>query len=83
MSAPLLVLVGPPASGKTTVGTAVAERSASPSATPTATSRPRPASSVADVFVSQGEPHFRALEQAASPAPWPSTTASWRSAVAR
>ncbi len=39
---PLLVLVGPPASGKTTVGTAVAE-----------------------IFVTDGEPHFRALEEQA------------------
>ena len=38
----LMVIVGPPASGKTTVGTAVADGArSSPSATPTTTSRPR------------------------------------------
>ena len=63
MSGPLLVLVGPPASGKTTVGTAVAAAAGRRrSATPTPTSRPPPARTVADIFVEHGEAHFRELE---------------------
>ena len=65
MSTPLLVLVGPPASGKTTVGTAlatalgVAFRDTDRDVEATA------GTTVADVFVEHGEPHFRALEEQA------------------
>jgi shikimate kinase len=65
MNAPLIVLVGPPASGKTTVGTAlaaslgVAFRDTDHDVEATA------GMSVADLFVTNGEPHFRALEEQA------------------
>jgi shikimate kinase len=65
MSAPLVVLVGPPASGKTTVGTALA---AALDAGFRDTDRDVEATAgmpVADVFVTCGEPHFRALEEQA------------------
>ena len=65
MSAPLLVLVGPPASGKTTVGTAVAEALGVGFRDTDRDVEVETGSSVADLFVSQGEPHFRALEEAA------------------
>ena len=39
--------------------------SAPPSATPTPTSWPRQGRQIAEIFVDEGEPHFRALEQAA------------------
>ena len=65
MSAPLLVLVGPPASGKTTVGTAVADALGVAFRDTDRDVETEAGSSVADVFVSQGEPHFRALEEAA------------------
>jgi shikimate kinase len=65
MSAPFVVLVGPPASGKTTVGTALAHalgvvfRDTDHDIEATA------GMSVADLFVTHGEPHFRALEEQA------------------
>ena len=65
MSGPLLVLVGPPASGKTTVGTAVAAALGVGFRDTDRDVEAETGSSVADLFVSQGEPHFRALEEAA------------------
>jgi shikimate kinase len=65
VSAPLLVLVGPPASGKTTVGTAVAEALGVGFRDTDRDVETGTGSSVSDLFVSQGEPHFRALEEAA------------------
>jgi shikimate kinase len=65
VSAPLLVLVGPPASGKTTVGTAVAEALGVGFRDTDRDVEVETGSSVADLFVSQGEPHFRALEETA------------------
>lgn len=65
MNGPLVVLVGPPASGKTTIGTAL---SAALGVTFRDTDRDVESAagmSVADVFVTSGEPHFRALEEAA------------------
>jgi shikimate kinase len=59
------VLVGPPASGKTTVGTAVAEELGVPFRDTDRDIEAQSGSTVADLFVSRGEPHFRALEQAA------------------
>jgi shikimate kinase len=64
-TAPLLVLVGPPASGKTTVGTAVAEALGVGFRDTDADVEAGAGSSVADLFVTEGEPHFRALEEAA------------------
>jgi shikimate kinase len=65
VSIPVVVLVGPPASGKTTVGTAVADALGVVFRDTDADVEAQTGSSVADLFVTQGEPHFRALEQAA------------------
>jgi shikimate kinase len=65
MSAPLVVLVGPPGSGKSTVGAVLAARLGvgyrdTDTDVVIATGKP-----VADVFVDEGEAHFRELEAAA------------------
>ncbi|MGZ4507288.1 MAG: shikimate kinase [Blastococcus sp.] len=62
MSGPLLVLVGPPASGKTTVGTALAELRGVPFRDTDADIEATEGTTVADLFVQRGESHFRALE---------------------
>jgi shikimate kinase len=62
---PLLVLVGPPASGKTTVGTAVAQSLGVPFRDTDADIEAVAGASVADIFVAHGEPYFRALEEQA------------------
>ena len=65
MRAPLLVLVGPPASGKTTVGTAVAGRLGTVFRDTDHDIELLAGCTVADLFVTEGEPHFRALEEQA------------------
>ena len=65
MSTPLLVLVGPPASGKTTVGRALAEVLGADFRDTDHDIESTTGSAVADLFVSEGEPHFRALEEKA------------------
>jgi shikimate kinase len=62
---PRLVLVGPPASGKTTVGTAVATTLGVAFRDTDRDIEVATGSSVADLFVEHGEPHFRELERAA------------------
>jgi shikimate kinase len=62
---PVLVLVGPPASGKTTVGTAVAAALGVPFRDTDADVEQTAGMTVADVFVELGEPHFRDLERQA------------------
>ena len=62
MSGPLLVLVGPPASGKTTVGTALAQALGVALRDTDHDIEDEVGSSVADVFIQYGEAHFRALE---------------------
>jgi shikimate kinase len=62
---PLLVIVGPPASGKTTVGTAVAAALGVAFRDTDADVEETAGMSVADVFVEHGEPHFRDLERQA------------------
>jgi shikimate kinase len=65
MSVPLAVLVGPPASGKTTVGTALAEALGTGFRDTDHDIEAAAGVPVADLFVSRGEPHFRALEEQA------------------
>jgi shikimate kinase len=65
VSAPLLVLVGPPASGKTTVGRALAAALGTGFRDTDADVEATAGSSVADLFVDRGEEHFRALEEQA------------------
>jgi shikimate kinase len=62
---PLLVLVGPPASGKTTVGTALADTLGAVFRDTDHDVETATGSSVADLFVTEGESHFRALEEQA------------------
>ncbi|MGY1607152.1 shikimate kinase [Geodermatophilus sp. SYSU D00700] len=65
MTAPALVLVGPPASGKTTVGTAVAAALGLAFRDTDADVEAAAGAPVADLFVTHGEAHFRALEEQA------------------
>jgi shikimate kinase len=65
VTGPLLVLVGPPASGKTTVGTALAEALGAAFRDTDHDIETTTGSSVADLFVTEGEPYFRALEEQA------------------
>ena len=65
MSRPVLVVVGPPAAGKTTVGTAVAAALGVPFRDTDADVEATTGTTVADLFVTHGEPHFRALEEEA------------------
>jgi shikimate kinase len=62
---PVLVLVGPPASGKTTVGTAVARARGLAFRDTDRDVEAETGGTVADLFVQQGEPYFRELEERA------------------
>jgi shikimate kinase len=62
---PVLVLVGPPASGKTTIGTALAEALGADFRDTDRDIEAGAGLTVADIFVEHGEPHFRALEEQA------------------
>ena len=62
---PCLVLVGAPASGKSTVGTAVAELLGVSFRDTDTDIEDETGTTVADLFVDRGEPHFRALEEQA------------------
>ena len=59
----MLVVVGPPAAGKTTVGTAVAAALGVGFRDTDADVEATTGTTVADLFVQLGEPHFRALEE--------------------
>ena len=65
MTGPVLVLVGPPASGKTTVGTRLAKELGTAFRDTDHDVEAQAGTSVADVFVTHGEAHFRALEERA------------------
>lgn len=65
MTGPAVVVVGPPASGKTTVGTAVAAALGLPFRDTDADVEAATGTSIADLFVQRGEPHFRELEEQA------------------
>ena len=63
MTAPVLVLVGPPGAGKSTVGRAVAERLGVAFRDTDADVEALAGKSVPDLFVQDGEERFRALER--------------------
>ena len=63
--APVVVLVGPPGSGKTTTAAALAERIGVAARDTDADVEAVAGSSVGDLFVEHGEEHFRDLERAA------------------
>lgn len=62
---PVAVLVGPPGSGKTTVGVALAERLEVPLRDTDQDVETLTGSSIADLFVERGEEYFRDLESEA------------------
>jgi shikimate kinase len=65
VTGPALVVVGPPASGKTTVGTATAAALGLAFRDTDADIEAQTGTSIADLFVDRGEPYFRALEERA------------------
>ncbi|WP_131740153.1 shikimate kinase [Actinomadura roseirufa] len=65
MTRPKAVLIGPPGSGKTTIGTALAERFGVPLRDTDADAEAAAGKPIADIFVDDGEERFRELERAA------------------
>ncbi|GAA1976732.1 shikimate kinase [Kitasatospora viridis] len=65
MTGPRVVLVGPPGAGKSTVGRLVAEHLGVPFRDTDDDIVATAGKPIADVFVQDGEPHFRELERAA------------------
>lgn len=63
--APRLVVIGPPGSGKSTVGALVARGLGEPFADVDAVVEQQVGKSVSDIFVDDGEPAFRELERQA------------------
>ena len=62
---PRVVLVGPPGAGKTTVGRLVAERLGKPFRDVDEDIVARAGKPIAEIFIDDGEEHFRALEREA------------------
>jgi shikimate kinase len=62
---PLVVLVGPPGAGKTTVGSLLAERLGVVLRDTDADVEESTGATIPDLFVDHGEPHFRSLERQA------------------
>jgi shikimate kinase len=62
---PLVVLVGPPGAGKSTVGALLAERLGVTLRDTDADVEATTGTTIAELFVDHGEPHFRALEREA------------------
>lgn len=65
MSRPLLVLVGPPGAGKTSVGTRLAKMLRVPLRDVDSDIEAGQGRSISDIFTTDGEDYFRALERAA------------------
>ncbi len=65
MTRPVCVLVGPMGAGKTTVGGLVAARLGVPFLDSDTIIEERAGKPIPEIFVDDGEPHFRALERAA------------------
>ncbi|MET7621157.1 shikimate kinase [Streptomyces sp. NPDC005408] len=65
MSVPLIVLVGPMGSGKSTVGEMLAERLGVPYRDTDADIVAAQGREISDIFVDEGEPYFRELERQA------------------
>lgn len=65
MARPKAVIIGPPGSGKTTVGTALAERLGVPLRDTDADVEAAAGKPVGEIFVDDGEERFRELERAA------------------
>lgn len=65
MSVPLIVLVGPMGSGKSTVGGLLAERLGVPYRDTDADIVASQGREISDIFVDEGEPYFRELERQA------------------
>ena len=62
---PVVVLVGPPGSGKSTIAALLAQRLGVPHRDTDADIVAGAGKPISDIFVDQGEPHFRKLERAA------------------
>jgi shikimate kinase len=62
---PLIILIGPPGAGKTTVGTLLAERLGVGFTDTDAVIEAAAGKPVSDIFISDGEPEFRRLEREA------------------
>jgi shikimate kinase len=74
LSRPVVVLVGPPGAGKSTVGRQLAARLGLPFRDTDADVVRVAGKPIAEVFIDDGEEHFRALERAAVATALASTT---------
>jgi shikimate kinase len=62
---PVVVLIGPPGSGKSTIAALLAERLQAEHRDTDTDVEAQAGKPISDIFVDEGEPHFRALERAA------------------